>query len=254
MKRVCGLLFELSNEDRLNILFELQKKPLRLSQISEKFGFTVPETSRNIARLTEANLLRRNHDGLFYLTILGEQTLKMLPTFEFLCQNQNYLQSHCLSGLPEEFASGIGVLKNAELMNGVTEAIYNVERVMREADEYLLVLVDQLLATGVQISIDAVSRGVELKKIMSRNAVIPPDILKLASDPVFERGARANKVESRYLDKVEFTLIMSEKELALLAFPNLSGEFDFFGFRSKDGLTLRWCKMLFSYCWDRAKH
>jgi predicted transcriptional regulator len=250
---LCDLLFELSNEDRLNILLELQKNPLKLSHISEKFNFTVPETARNVSRLTDSNLITKDSEGRFRLTTIGQQAIKLLPSFEFLCKNQSFLQSRILSELPAEFEAGIGALKNATLVKEVTTTIYNVEKMISEADEYILALVDQLLARAVELSVEAVQRGVELQKIVLRNAVIPPDVIKLASNPVFEQAARAKKLESRYLDKVDVTILMSEKELAILAFPNLRGEFDFMGFHSKDERVLNWSKALFSYYWRQAK-
>jgi predicted transcriptional regulator len=253
LQQLCRLLFELSNEDRLKIILELQKNPLKLSHISEKFGFTVPETARNISRLANAKLIFKDAEGLFHLTTLGEQAIRLLPGFSFLCHNEQYLLSRSLSGLPTDFVTGIGALVDSVFIKEITTSIFTIERVMREAQEYIWVLVDQLLASGVQISGEAISRGVELKKILPRSANIPKDILKLTSDPVFERGARTKKVESRYLDKVDVTILMSEKELALISFPNLSGKFDFIGFQSTNELALNWSKSLFSYYWNKAK-
>ena len=253
LKQLCNLLFELSNEDRLNILLELQKNPLRLSHISEKFHFTVPETARNIARLTEANLLYKDADGRFRLTPLGEEALKLLPSFEFISKNKNYLQTHSLSRLPPEFATGIGALVDYKFVKEVTTSIFNIENMMRQADEFIWVMVDQLLASAVSLSAEAVSRGVELRKIIPRTADIPDPILTLANDPVFEKAARARKLESRYLDRVDVTILLSEKELALIAFPTLEGKFDFLGFQSQDELAHNWAKSLFLHYWDKAK-
>jgi predicted transcriptional regulator len=254
LRRLCGLLFELSNQDRLNILLELQRNPLKLSHISDELGFTVPETARNVSRLVEANLLEKNSEGQFRLTTLGLQAIKLLPGFEFLCKNQAYLQSRQLSGLPPELEAGIGSLMKATFVKEVTTTIHNVEKMIQEADEYILILVDQLLARAVELCADAVKRNVEIQKIVLRSAIIPPDIMKLALNPVFEQAARAKKLESRYLDKVDVTILMSEKDLAILNFPNLRGEFDFIGFQSKDKLALNWSKALFSYYWNQAKH
>ena len=40
MENVCSLFFELSNEDRLSIMLELEKEPLKLTHISKKFDLT----------------------------------------------------------------------------------------------------------------------------------------------------------------------------------------------------------------------
>jgi hypothetical protein len=51
---------------------------MKLSRVSEKFGFTVPETARNIARLTEAFLISKDKDGYFHLTPIGEAALQFI--------------------------------------------------------------------------------------------------------------------------------------------------------------------------------
>jgi predicted transcriptional regulator len=51
------LLFEIAGADRLEILFELRKKHLRLSYLSKRLDFTVQETSRNVSRLAEEKLV-----------------------------------------------------------------------------------------------------------------------------------------------------------------------------------------------------
>jgi predicted transcriptional regulator len=78
LKTFSSLLFELSSSDRLDILSLLKRTPLKLSHISKKLDFTVQETSRNITRLSEAKLIRKDVDGAFHLTPYGEEALNLL--------------------------------------------------------------------------------------------------------------------------------------------------------------------------------
>ncbi len=253
MKELCTLLFELSNEDRLNILQELKKNPMKLSRVSEKFNFTVPETARNMTRLTEAALIAKDADGYFHLTPIGEASLQFIPSFEFISKHKKYFKTHTISTLPPEYAASVGALQKSEFVNGVTETFFNMENMIREAKEFIWISVDQILASLLPLFVDAIARGVELKKLMPRNAVIPPAIMTLANDPVFDRAARAKKLESRYLDKIGVFLTMSEKEVAAIAFQNLEGTFDYGSFRTRDEAALNWTKSLFLYYWERAK-
>jgi len=59
--------------------------------------------------------------------------------------------------------------------------------------------------------------------------------------------------EEKLVDKVDLVLYMSEKEVAILAFPLQDGSFDFLGFASKDGRTHKWCRDLFQYYWERSE-
>ena len=250
---MCSLLFELSNEDRLNILRELEKNPMRLSRVSERFAFTVPETARNLSRLSEANLIVKDADGFFHLTPFGEEVLQLLPGFEFLSKNRDYFMTHHLSVLPREFATGLGALANCKIVNELTAVLHNIEKVMSEAECYFWFMADQLLASGLPIAVEAVKRGVEFKKILPRNTNIPSDVLTMANHPVFDAAARTRRFESRYLDKVDVAIFISEKEVAAICFPNVNGKFDFLGFTTKDELAHKWSIALFSYYWDKAK-
>ena len=253
MKELCSLLFELSNEDRLNILRELKKNPMKLSRVSEKFNFTVPETARNLTRLTEAALITKTADGYFHLTPIGEASLQMIPSFEFISKNKNYFKNHTISALPSEYITSIGVFRKSEFVKGVTETLFNAENMVREAKEFICISVDQILASSLSLFVDAIERGVELKKLMPRNANIPSRIFTMANDPAFDRAARAKMLESRYLDKLDFVLFMSEKEVAGISFENLEGAFDYGSFRTSNEAALKWTKSLFLHYWDRAK-
>ena len=252
MQDLCNLLFELSNVDRLNILTELKKQPMKLSHVSKRFGFTVPETARNISRLHEANLIAKDVNGVFHLTPIGEEALHLLPGFKFLSKHKKYFMTHTLNTLPPEFITGIGALANCKFVNEVTESFFIFENMVREAKEYLWILVDQILASALPLISEAVTRGVECRKILPRNANIPESILALANDPVFDRAARAHKLESRYLDKVDTVIFVSDKTAAI-SFPNLEGRFDYLDFIANDEVAQRWLKSLYSYYWNKAK-
>ena len=253
MKELSRLLFELSNEDRLRILQELKKNPMKLSRISEKCNFTVPETARNITRLSDASLIAKDVEGDFHLTPYAEEALKLLPSFEFLSKHRGYFKTHMLEKLPIEYATSIGVLHSSEFIDQISTVLFNGEKLIREAKDFIWIIVSEVLASSLPLFIDAYARGVEGRKIMPRNATIAADILALARDPIFERAARAKKLESRYLDDVDLTMILSEREVSI-GFKDLEGKTDWLSFRSRDQSALNWAKSLFLYYWDKADH
>lgn len=253
MRDACSLLFELSNEDRLNILQELKNNPMKLSRVSENLDSTVPETARNMTRLTEAALIAKDPDGYFKLTPLGEAALQFILNFEFICKHKKYFKTHTISNLPTEFAMSIGALQKSEYIEQFSEALFIGENLIRDAKEFVWISVDQVLASSLPIFKEAINRGVELRKLMPRNAPIPQGIMALANDPVFDRAARAKKLESRYLDKIDFIVTMSEKEVASIGFKNLEGVFDYGMFRTRNETALNWTKSLFKHYWERAK-
>ncbi len=252
MQDLCNLLFELSNVDRLNILTELKKKPMKLSHVSRKFGFTVPETARNISRLHEANLIAKDVNGAFHLTPVGEEALHLLPGFRFLSKHKKHFMTHTLNTLPPEFMTGIGVLANCKLVSEFTESLFIFENMIRQTNEYVWILADQILASALPLISEAVTRGVECRKILPRNVSIPESIIALVNDPVFERAARAHKLESRYLDKVDTVIFVSDKTAAI-SFPDLEGRFDYRNFIANDEVAQTWLKSLYLHYWNKAK-
>ena len=115
MEALCDLLFEFSNEERLKILFELEKGPKNLTSIAKDLDFTSQGTSRNIARLVETSIIRRNPDGEYELTPYGSVSLKLLSSYEFLSRNRQYFLSHDVSVLPYQFINRIGELNASSL-------------------------------------------------------------------------------------------------------------------------------------------
>ena len=65
-------------------------------------------------------------------------------------------------------------------------------------------------------------------------------------------ASRAKKLESRFIDKVDVFLCLSEKEVAALAFPNIEGRLDYIGFKSKNESVVDWAKALYGYYWEKA--
>jgi predicted transcriptional regulator len=113
-------------------------------------------------------------------------------------------------------------------------------------------MADQILASALPLIKEAVNRGVEIKKILPRNANISEGILALANDPAFERAARAQKLESRYLDRVDVVIFVSEK-LVTCGFPSLDKKFDYMGFCSRDEAAHKWLQSLYLHYWNLAK-
>src|SRR5512139_1302117 len=104
---------------------------MRLSRVSEKFNFTVPETARNLARLTETSLIVRDVNGYFHLTPIGEAALQFIPSFEFISKYYEYFKTHTITNLPPEYVASIGVLKRSDFVASVTEALLYCENMLR---------------------------------------------------------------------------------------------------------------------------
>jgi predicted transcriptional regulator len=252
LKKFSSLLFELSSIDRLDILFLLEKTPLKLSHISNKLDFTVQETSRNITRLSEAKLIIKDTDSAFHLTPYGEEVLHLLSGYKFLFKNRDYFQTHNLDKLPEQFRAGLSILDQCESVNDVMISFHNVEMMIADASELVWILTDQVLASTIPPLVQAIERGVEFRLLMPMAYAPSDDIRKLVDNPVFERAGRKKKLANRFLNAIDAFLCLSEREVAAIAFPNLNGRLDYLGFRSPNDSVVEWSKALYSHYWEKA--
>ena len=252
MGNVCSLLFELSGIDRMDILLLLKKTPLKLSHISSELNFTVQETSRNVARLSDAKLISKDVEGAFHLTPYGEEALIQMSGFSFLFKNRTYFLSHSLDELPKQFQSNIGMLEGCELVEDVMISFRNIEEMIAETQDRVWILTNQVLASTIPYLTQAIERGAEFKLLMPKDFVPTESIREIVNNPVFEKAARTRKLDCRFLGKVGAFLCLSEKEVAATGFPNLEGKFDYAGFKGKSDSVIEWANALFMHYWNKA--
>ena len=244
MEPLSSLLFELSNEYRMTILTKLREEPMRLSRLSEKMGLAVQETSRHLTRLSDACLIAKDPDGQFSLTPYGAHAVMLLPGFEFLAKHGHYFMTHSLSHIPPELFGRIGELSDCMFTNEVMTMFHEGEKLIRGAQEYILVISDQILMSAVPLLHQAAERGVQLKVILPEDLNPPTD---------FEpwRGS-AEFVGRRTIKKVDVFTTVSDKG-GLVGFPMWNGVADHVGFVAMDERARRWCKDLFMVHWEQAK-
>ena len=256
MERLCDLLFELSNEDRLKILSELQKENLKLSHISQRLNFTAQETSRNIARLVETRLVTRTTDGSYEISPYGVQAMRLIPAYQFLSKYSDYFYEHTLENLPDKFVSRIGELNGCKPITQLLDVFGNIERVFREAEEYYLYIGEPLgLSSTLLLVRDALDRGVKARGIEPIDYEWPTEIRESVPEETWLQIGK-HKTEGslmqKYQRRFDITFLMNEKEVATLNFLNPTGEFEYFGFTSTDKKAVEWCRDIFEYYWARV--
>ena len=256
MEKLCNLLFELSNEDRLLILLQLNKKPSKIAHISKKLNFTVQETSRNVSRLKEANLISRLSDGSFELTAYGENALNLLPGFKFLSKHNKYFTTHTLSRLPHEFFCRIGDLVKCTYIDDVMLTFYEAEKMMDKAEEFLWLISDQHLVSSVSHIKNALEKKVHVKIITPSDLRFPEGYFEQESvkesTSVEKQARREGRLEERWIERVETPIGVSDKLSGRVFFPTTEGHFDYKGFTVVDERSHKYCKDLFEYYWNKA--
>jgi len=256
VEKLCDLLFEASNEDRLRILVKLDEESMNITQLSRELGLSTQETSRHINRLNEVELTTKNPDGLNRLTPFGRLTLRQLSGLEFVSGHKEYFSNHTLAGLPQELVSRLGDLVGCKALDHVLASWGNVEDTILDAEEHVWAVTDQYSSTTYRLMAEALDRGVTLRLIESRDwAPLPSHLNDIRPEDAetFNRARTRNLLQEKVLGSLDFFLYMSEKRAAALAFPNLDGKLDYTGFTSADERARGWCGDLFRHYWERAE-
>jgi len=239
------------------ILDQLTKGTMNVTKLSKKLGLTIQEASRHISRLSEARLIFKDAAGLCYLTSYGKLVLKQTEAFNYLSQRKEYFVSHSLAHLPIEFVSRLADLAGSTFVKEVVVSFANVENMVHDAEEYVWTITDQYLVSRSTLAsfLRAFDRGVCVRNIEAKDWVVPDSQIGMYSvgDKELREHARTSGLlKERFSEQLDLCLYMSEKEVALLAFPSLDGKFDYLGFASKDKQTHQWCFDIFNHYWEKA--
>ena len=240
MGDLSGLLFELSSDERMTILENLHKEELKLSHIAKRQDITIPEASRHLQRLSEAQLIQRDSGGSYNLTSYGELVLRQLSGLDFILGNRQYFLEHDTSHLPYKFISRIGELSLGSLNKDALACIAYAELALKQAEEYSWSLTDQVIASSSTIIEEKIKAGIKIRSILPEKLVIPPGY-----NPPYG-------VERRTLPKIDIRVMVTEKE-AMLGLPFLSGQMDYAQIISKDPKFCEWCRDLYLFYWEKAK-
>ena len=249
-----NLLFEISNEFRHGILLLLQKKALRITDIAKEMDLNNPEIRRHITRLRDVGLIQKNTEGFYHLSPFGELILRQLKELEFTSQYREYFKSHSLANLPSNFISQIRDLSGSTFTADIMDFLYNIETVIKEAEEYVWFNVDQYPVTTLSYIVKALEKGVKFRTIEHEETITGPHLIFKASDEAqaLTRLRSTPLIEQKTSTKVDIILYLSEKR-CILAFPDINGKFDYQGFTATDEQVLELCKNLFLHYWESAE-
>jgi predicted transcriptional regulator len=256
---LCCLLFELSSDDRLNILLELKKEAASVTKLSKLLDLTTQEASRQVSRLKQAGLLLKDQKGFYRLTSYAELVLKQLDGLNFVSRYKGYFRKHSLAQMPEDLVLRIGDISEATYLSNVSQALYSVERLIKEAQNYIWLISDQI-SFGVFCELGkALERGTRNRAIQTKSFVYLPSIVRDYFQyyeehitQIERRSWNTGALEDRLVDQVDLFLFVSEKEAAV-AFPLNSGKFDYLTFSGSEKRFHNWCSNTFEYYWSKAQ-
>jgi predicted transcriptional regulator len=244
MEKLNQLLFELSSPDRINILLQLQKKPLKLSHLSRKLDLTVTETTRHLKRLGDALLTEKTVDGLFKVSQYGDVALSLLSPLDFLTTHQNFFLEYDVSPLPHEFVSRMGELQEGEFGGDILGNLDYLEQELHKAKKFIWIQTDQILKNLIPIVAEKLKKPFQFRFISAEKR-IPPD--NKAPLPSTMPG-----VQKRALPEVNVIIIVTD-QAAGFCLPHKNGRIDYRNIHGTNPKFQKWCKDLFLHYWKQAK-
>jgi len=159
----CDLLFELSNEDRVKILYQVNIEPSTITILAKTLDLSTQEVSRHVSRLMDQNIVTRNIHGEIVLDNYGRAVLFCLPYFQFITQYKDYFNSHTLHDIPSNFVLRLCELQNSILIEDPMTVFQRIKLMCENAEEYIYRLTDQHLRMIYPQIQSAADRGVEFK-------------------------------------------------------------------------------------------
>lgn len=265
MDDLHDILFEVSNEDRYRILVLLSESLKMVSKVAEILDISMTEASRNFNRLTEVGLIQKRADGYYELTPLGSLTLRSLKTLSFAVKHSEYFQDRNLTKLPDQFVNRLSELEygtpNYKNKANIMNTGRTIMKVFGEAQKHMHYILDDEIAElilyakpekeSVERFQTQIANRVHLRFIFPETFDIDrvnPEMLELN-----HRLSMTGMWESRLIEECDVFLNMSEKEVAVLSFPNIDGYVDYLGFEGKDDTMLNWCNDVFDYYWKNSR-
>lgn len=243
MEEIENFFIEMSNENRLNILFLLDKKKLNLTQIALESGQSLAEASRNLARLRNKKFVRRDSNGCYHLSNIGLATLCLLPGIGFLIKNKEYFLHHSFVSIPNALFVRIGELSNTSRVKGFISLVDLIESCILKAEKKIFIMGEQIPLKNANQIEEKVNRGVQFSSLFPEDYAIP---IKFEGNYI----NHANKI--RYLSKIDIFILLTEKE-TIIALPDNSNKIDYNdAIYGKDRLSLEWCEDLINHFFKAA--
>jgi predicted transcriptional regulator len=250
---------ELASEQRLSILFRLTEEDTKLSQLAKDLGVTMQEVHRNVNRLMEVGLIKKNSGGMFSLTTFGNTIIKQIPAYDFLSRNKEYFSDHNLGEIPMKFVHRIGALNNSEYLSGMVAVIERWKQLYNDSSEYIYGMVPQIPLELIESVIPKVKNdGVKFNYILPQKAIVPKKRTQLLTQSGFYDLLKMEKkvVDRRMVDRVHVAVVLNENQ-ATVMFPTVKdkivADMNSMFYSRDDSLFHEWCLDYFRYCWYNSK-
>ena len=250
---------ELASEQRLSILFKLSEQDTKLSKLAKDLDVTMQEIHRNVNRLMDVGLIKKNSDGTFSLTTFGNTIIKQIPAYDFLSRNKEYFSGHFLGEIPMKFIQRIGALDNSEYIHGMVAVMERWKQIYKESSDYIYGMLPQIPLDLIESIIPKIKEeGIKFNYILPQKAAVPKKRTELLKDAGFYDLLKNEErlVERRMVDQVQVAVVLNEKQSTVM-FPASNdkavADMNSMFYSKGNPLFHEWCLDYFRYCWYNSK-
>src|ERR671933_167860 len=250
---------ELASEQRLSILCSLNEQDPKLLNLAKDLNVTMQEVHRNVNRLMDVGLIKKNAEGTFSLTTFGNTIIKQIPAYDFLSRNKEYFSDHNLGDIPMKFIHRIGALNNSDYVFGLVAVIERWKQLYSESSEYIYGMVPQIPLELIESVIPKIKNdGVQFNYILPQKAIVPKRRTQLLTQSGYYDLLKMEKkvVDRRMVDRVQVAVVLNERQ-ATVMFPvvkdKIAADMNSMFYSRDDSLFHEWCLDYFRYCWYNSK-
>ncbi len=235
--KIYELFTELSSENRLCILKTLDGKPMTFTSLIKEVDMNSTEASRQLSRLTEAQLIEKKGDGKYYNTLFGKLVLSSISSLDLISGKSGFFLNHETSHIPLNLLRQIDALSTGEIITGVYNILNTHEKLGDGIKSYMWYMSDDFPRHHLPDIENKLEEGVEIR------VILPKD--KCSGSLLSEKNRK--KIETKVMDEIKISVIVSDK-FCMLELPGPDGKIDhntaIFGY---DDRFRDWCKNLFQY-------
>ena len=220
--------------------------------LTKNLNSTKSEIHRNLGRLVDSGMVKKNVSGLFELTSHGFLICALIPSVRFTCNNKKYFKNHSLGNLSPKFIQRIGDLSSGELITGFTRVVERWSLIFNNSEQYISsILVEEPMELIIPL-VEKAQNGIKVNSIFSYETIIPDGRKKLVNKKIIQDLIQNKIIERRMLGDIQVVVVLNEKEACVL-FPTSQNEPDISKmFYSKDPRFHEWCRDYFNHCWENS--
>lgn len=245
---------ELASEQRLAILLKLYNQRSKVSVLAKELGATVPEVFRNFERLAKADLIAKEPDGDYSITMFGKILCAQVPLIRFLSNNKKYFKNHDFDDIPAKFLHRMGSLEEGVHVKGFVRVLEKWKEIYDTAENYICNILFEVPYTTdlIELLAKKINGGIKLRSVLSESAIMPKERKQIFDKLGFKKLVEEGKIERKMKEDVRTVIILNEKQ-TLVMFPKSDGEPDMSeGFFGQNETFHEWGLDYFSYCWEKS--